>query len=73
MLRSTQDLLLQSPVVTCKWRDRQHFIIVLASATVVTFKISSHTGDVDKLVIDKSLVNKLSGENASDGEHLWFS
>ena len=37
---------------------------------MISFAVSQHTGDVDKIMIDKSLVGKLSGDAASEGETL---
>ena len=42
--------------------------MVLSNGTVVTFFVSIHTGDVDKIIIDRSLVGKLSSETPSDSK-----
>ena len=43
------------------------FQIFLSNGCIITFVVSLHTGDVDRVVIDKSLVGKLSRENPSHG------
>ena len=43
------------------------FQIFLSNGCIITFVVSLHTGDVDRVVIDKSLVGKLTGENPSHG------
>ena len=39
----------------------------MSNGSMVTCVISSHTGDVDRIFIDKSLTSKLSGEVINDG------
>lgn len=41
--------------------------IFLSNGCIVTLVVSLHTGDIDRVVIDKSLVGKLTGENPSHG------
>ena len=43
------------------------FQIFLSNGCIITFVVSLHTGDIDRVVIDKSLVGKLNGENPSHG------
>jgi len=45
--------------------------MLLSDATIVTYVVNLHTGDIDRIHIDKSLVGKLSGENASDSKHTF--
>ena len=39
----------------------------MSNGCIITFVVSLHTGDIDRVVIDKSLVGKLSGDNPSHG------
>lgn len=41
--------------------------MVLSNASIINVVLAQHSGDIDKLMIDKSLVGKLSGETVSDG------
>lgn len=47
--------------------------ILLSNGALVTMMMSLHTGDVDKIFIDKSLMGKLSAENPCDGKpSVWI-
>ena len=45
--------------------------MVLSNASIINITLCGHSGDIEKLMIDKSLVGKLSGETVSDGK-LFF-
>lgn len=44
--------------------------MVLGNGTVLTCIVRIHSGDVERIYVDKSLVGKLSAENACDGKAL---
>ena len=63
-----QDVVGVSRCVSCHWLSRRLLQLVLASGAIVTLVVSSHTGDVDRIFVDKSLVGKLTSEVPSDGK-----
>ena len=42
--------------------------MVLSNVCIINITLCGHSGDIEKLMIDKSLVGKLSGETVSDGK-----
>ena len=41
--------------------------MVLSNACIINITLCGHSGDIEKLMIDKSLVGRLSGETVSHG------
>lgn len=55
-------------VIYVRWRSRKMLQIILSNACIVNIVLAGHSGDIEKLLIDKSLVGKLSAETVADGE-----
>lgn len=64
-LQEVEELMGSKACVGLCWLSRRLLQVYLSNGTVVTCNVSTFTGDVDCLHIDKSIVNKLSVENAS--------
>lgn len=62
-----QELLSAFKVVQYRWRSRKVIQMVLNNVCIINITLCGHSGDIEKLMIDKSLVGKLSGESVSDG------
>ncbi|KAK3608618.1 hypothetical protein CHS0354_042616 [Potamilus streckersoni] len=65
-LKEVEELLSQYKVIQCRWRSRGIYQIVLSNGCVMTFSMTGHSGDVDRILVDKTLVGKLSGDTLSD-------
>ncbi|KAK3799185.1 hypothetical protein RRG08_054314 [Elysia crispata] len=65
-LKEVEELLSQYVCVRKRWRNRHVLQIVLSNACIVTFVISKHCGDLERIYIDKSLVGKLSSDTICD-------
>lgn len=65
-LKEVEELMIQFKVVQIKWRTRRLLQIVLNNLMVISFVICGHSGDLEKILIDKSLIGKLSSDNVSD-------
>ena len=63
-----QELLSAFRVVHYRWRSRKVIQMILSNACIINITLCGHSGDIEKLIIDKSLVGKLSGETVSDGK-----
>ena len=46
---------------------------MLSNGCVVSMMVSGHSGDVEKIFIDKSMVGKFSCESVCEGEFLCMS
>ena len=44
------------------------FQMVLSNGAIITAVVSNHTGDVDRILVDRTLVGKLSADNPADGK-----
>ena len=62
-----QELLSAFRVVQYRWRSRKVVQMVLSNACIINITLCGHSGDIEKLMIDKSLVGRLSGETVSHG------
>ncbi|BFZ08000.1 hypothetical protein BsWGS_11039 [Bradybaena similaris] len=65
-IKEVEELFSQYNCLQIRWRNRQVLQVVLSNACVVTFVISGHCGDIDRIYIDKSLVGKLSSDTICD-------
>ncbi|XP_064600125.1 WD repeat-containing and planar cell polarity effector protein fritz homolog [Liolophura sinensis] len=65
-LKETEEYLAQFRCVQFRWLLSHHLQVVLSNGCLITFTLSGESGDVDKILIDKSLVGKLSSDVASD-------
>ena len=63
-----QELLSAFRCLRAEWLSRRLLQMILSNGIILTFVVSSHTGDVDRIFIDKSLVGKLSGDAPSDSK-----
>ncbi|XP_006812208.2 WD repeat-containing and planar cell polarity effector protein fritz homolog [Saccoglossus kowalevskii] len=52
--------------VHIRWKGRKLFQILLSNGVLVTIQISVHSGDIEKLTIDKSLQGKLAADPVND-------
>ena len=57
-------------VVHVRWRSRKMLQLILNNGSLINTVLAGHSGDIEKLLIDKSLVGKLSAETVSDGMTL---
>ena len=46
--------------------------LVLSNGCVISMVVSGHSGDVEKIFIDKSMIGKFSCETVCDGKLLWI-
>ncbi|CAL1527562.1 unnamed protein product [Lymnaea stagnalis] len=65
-IKEVEELFAQFTCVHIRWRNRQVLQLLLSNACIVTFVISGHCGDIERIYIDKSLVGKLSCETVCD-------
>lgn len=67
-----QELLAAFRVISVRWRSRKLLQIVLSNACIINLVLAGHSGDVEKLLIDRSLVGKLSADTLADGKYEVF-
>lgn len=60
-LQECEDLLSNHQVVGMKWRTSRSFQIVLSNGILISFLVAWHSGDVERIIIDKSLAPRLHG------------
>ncbi|KAL5007966.1 hypothetical protein ScPMuIL_013547 [Solemya velum] len=65
-LKEAEELLAQYRVVQCRWKSRRMLQLVLSNLCIITFVISCHSGDVEKMFVDKSMVGRLNSDQVSD-------
>ncbi|XP_041351633.1 WD repeat-containing and planar cell polarity effector protein fritz homolog [Gigantopelta aegis] len=65
-LREVEELMSQFKCVQVRWKNGLVLQLVLSNCCVVTFFMSSYSGDVHKIILDKSLVGKITSETVSD-------
>ena len=65
--KTFQELLLQQKCIKCVWSLRDTVVFVFASGILVTIDVTAYGGDIEHILVDKTLVGKLSGDNACDG------
>ncbi|XP_070578146.1 WD repeat-containing and planar cell polarity effector protein fritz homolog isoform X2 [Ptychodera flava] len=61
-IRELEELLATHKCVHIKWKGRKSFQMILSNGVLITIYISVHSGDIDKLLIDKTLQGKLAAE-----------
>jgi len=64
-LKEVEDLLSHHKCIHTVWINKRLLQIYISNGCIVSFAVSQHTGDVDKIVIDKTLLGKLSGDSSS--------
>ncbi|XP_072165965.1 WD repeat-containing and planar cell polarity effector protein fritz homolog [Diadema setosum] len=62
ILKEAEELLTQHEVVATLWRSQKHVQLLLANCVVLSVQIATHSGDIDRLVIDRSLQGKVPGD-----------
>lgn len=65
-IKEMEDLLSAFKMIQLRWRSRKCLQMILSNACIINVVLTGHSGDIEKLLIDKSLVGKLSGETISD-------
>ncbi|XP_065918443.1 WD repeat-containing and planar cell polarity effector protein fritz homolog [Dysidea avara] len=60
-LQECEDLLASNHVACMKWRTPRSFQIVLSNGVMISFLVAWHSGDVEKIIIEKSLTARLHG------------
>lgn len=59
-IKEIEDLLAQHRCLQVRWRSRQLLQLVLSNGCIISVMVSGHSGDVEKIFIDRSMVGKLS-------------
>ena len=72
LAKTFQELLLQQKCIKCVWSLRDTVVFVFASGILVTIDVTAYGGDIEHILVDKTLVGKLSGDSACDGSVLTF-
>lgn len=54
-----KDLLASNAIVATLWRSQKHVQLLLSNCVLLSIQVASHSGDIDRLVIDKSLQGKV--------------
>ncbi|XP_060067112.1 WD repeat-containing and planar cell polarity effector protein fritz homolog [Ylistrum balloti] len=65
-LKELEDLLSHHRLVHVRWRSRRILQVVLSNLVSVTYVLSGHSGDLDKVFLDKSMMTKVNTDAASD-------
>ncbi|XP_038044090.1 WD repeat-containing and planar cell polarity effector protein fritz homolog [Patiria miniata] len=63
LLKEVEDLLTSHQVVFTRWRSRRQFQVMLSNCVLLSFQVSAHSGDVERILIDKTLQGKFCSEN----------
>lgn len=58
-LRECEGLLSTHRPVCLKWKALRHCLVLLENGILLTFTVAKHSGDVEKVTIDRTLVGKL--------------
>ncbi|KAI8744499.1 WD repeat-containing and planar cell polarity effector protein fritz [Biomphalaria glabrata] len=66
MIKEVEEMITQFNCVHVRWRNRQVLQLLLSNACIITIIISGHSGDIERIYIDKSFVAKLSCETICD-------
>jgi len=61
-IKELEELLATNNCVHIRWRNRLVLQLVLSNGCLVTLVLSGHSGDVTRILVDKSFVGRLSGE-----------
>lgn len=65
-IKEMEELLSAFKLIQLRWRSRKCLQLILSNACIISIVLAGHSGDIEKLLIDKSLVGKLSGETVAD-------
>ncbi|KAJ8045024.1 WD repeat-containing and planar cell polarity effector protein fritz-like [Holothuria leucospilota] len=58
-LKEMEDHLSSNRVVFCDWKSRRHLRVLLSNGIHFSVQISSHNGDIERILVDKSIQGKL--------------
>ncbi|XP_060607543.1 WD repeat-containing and planar cell polarity effector protein fritz homolog [Ruditapes philippinarum] len=64
-IKEMEELLSAFKMIELRWRSRKCIQMILSNACIINIVLTGHSGDIEKLLIDKSLVGKLSAEMIS--------
>eukprot|EP00057_Strongylocentrotus_purpuratus_P016796 XP_011671270.1 PREDICTED: WD repeat-containing and planar cell polarity effector protein fritz homolog [Strongylocentrotus purpuratus] len=59
LLKEAEELLASHAIVATLWRSQKHVQLLLSNCVLLSIQVASHSGDIDRLVIDKSLQGKV--------------
>ncbi|XP_052768455.1 WD repeat-containing and planar cell polarity effector protein fritz homolog isoform X2 [Mya arenaria] len=65
-IKEMEELLSAFKVVQVRWRSRKALQLILNNACVVNVVLAGHSGDIERLLVDKSLIGKLSSDTVND-------
>ncbi|KAL4238300.1 hypothetical protein ACF0H5_003012 [Mactra antiquata] len=65
-IKEMEEILSAFKVIQLRWRSRKCIQMILSNACIINIVLCGHSGDIEKLLIDKSLIGKLSGETITD-------
>lgn len=65
-LKEVEDLLQAHKFVHYRWRTRRLIQTLLSNGYLISFVLSSHSGDLDRIFIDKTLSGKLCSDKICD-------
>ncbi|XP_048584176.1 WD repeat-containing and planar cell polarity effector protein fritz homolog isoform X3 [Nematostella vectensis] len=58
-LKECEECLQNYSVICTRWRTLRNFQLLLSNGTLLSFLVSQNSGDLEKVLIDKSLVGKI--------------
>ncbi|KAL5484251.1 hypothetical protein EMCRGX_G020713 [Ephydatia muelleri] len=58
-LKTFEEMLLLHHIVCMKWKTPRHCVVVLDNGAVVTLTVARHSGDLERIMIDRCLVSKM--------------
>ncbi|XP_019853301.1 PREDICTED: WD repeat-containing and planar cell polarity effector protein fritz homolog isoform X3 [Amphimedon queenslandica] len=61
-LREVEEMLVSEKIVTVQWKTLRHLVILLDSGTIIVFTVAKHCGDIESIIIDRSIIQKLNGK-----------
>ncbi|XP_033115818.1 WD repeat-containing and planar cell polarity effector protein fritz homolog [Anneissia japonica] len=64
-IKEAEDLLTANECVVTRWKTRRQLQILLKNCVLITFQVSSHSGDVERILVDKTLQGKLCSDSIS--------
>ncbi|XP_071962276.1 WD repeat-containing and planar cell polarity effector protein fritz homolog [Antedon mediterranea] len=64
-IKDAEDFLSNNECITTRWRSRRQLQVLLKNCVLITFQVSSHSGDVERILVDKTLQGKLCSDTIS--------
>lgn len=59
LLKEAEELLASCEIVATLWRSQKHVQLLLSNFVLLSIQVANHSGDIDRLVIDKSMQGKV--------------